>query len=255
MSLFQRGSYTRLLGAILLMLMVMPLVGHHLGHPRGLSLAFFLLVLVAALDVTQAERRTRFKVWTLGILAIVTSGLSFAIRDGHPSEDHPGVHTVLDVINHGSSVVFFAIVIWLLVMRALAPGRITGGRIVAAICAYLMLGLMWAEAYQALGALYGPVLNTAAETTFQEYVYFSFVTLTTLGYGDILPVHEGARALAYLEAVTGVLYLATLVARLVALHIAHEGLDLIVGDAVDDAFEEQAERQSDEDDEGETGTS
>ena len=252
MSLFQRGSYTRLLAAILLMLMVMPLIGHHLGHPRGLSLAFFLLVLIAALDATQAETRTRVQVWVLGILAMLTSGVSFALREAGVDQDNPTLNAALDVVNHGSSVAFFGIVIWLLVMRALAPGRITGARIVAAICAYLLLGLLWAEAYQALGAVYGPVLNTAGETTYNEYVYFSFVTLTTLGYGDILPVHEGARALAYLEAVTGVLYLATLVARLVALHIAHEGLDMIVGEAVEDAFEEQADRQDDED---ETGTS
>ena len=54
-----------------------------------------------------------------------------------------------------------------------------------------------------------------------EMVYYSFVTLTTLGYGDIVPVSPSARALATLEALTGQLYLTVLVARLVGLHITH----------------------------------
>ena len=54
-----------------------------------------------------------------------------------------------------------------------------------------------------------------------DYVYFSFVTLTTLGYGDITPLTPVAQTLAWLEAVVGQLYLAILVARLVGLHIVH----------------------------------
>ena len=57
--------------------------------------------------------------------------------------------------------------------------------------------------------------------TAAEMVYYSFVTLTTLGYGDIVPVSPSARALATLEALTGQLYLTVLVARLVGLHITH----------------------------------
>ena len=54
-----------------------------------------------------------------------------------------------------------------------------------------------------------------------EMIYYSFITLTTLGYGDIVPVSPSARSLATLEALTGQLYLTVLVARLVGLHITH----------------------------------
>lgn len=238
MRLLERGTYTRLLLAILLTLLVLPLVGHHVGHPRWLSLAFFLGMLAAALEATQAAARTRKLVWAAGLLAILTSGLSFAMRASGLDGDHPIADTLLGVLNHGSSVLFLGIVVMLLVSRALAPGRVTGERVVASICAYLLLGLLWAEAYQVLGEIYGPVLNLEADATYQDYVYFSFVTLTTLGYGDVLPVHPGAKALAFLEAVTGVLYLATLVARLVALHIAHGQYDRIA-EMVDDAIDER----------------
>lgn len=242
--LTQRGTYARLLVAILLTLMVLPMVGHHVGHPRWLSLLFFLVVLGAALDATKAEHRTRRLVWTAGLLAILTSSASFAMREAELDEAQPLLDTILGVLNHGSSVFFLAIVVMLLVSRALAPGRVTGERVVASICAYLLLGLIWAEAYQVLGEIYGPVLNLEADATYQDYVYFSFVTLTTLGYGDVLPVHPGAKALAFIEAVTGVLYVATLVARLVALHIAHGQYDRIaemVDEAVDDAIDERQE--------------
>ena len=165
---------------------------------------------------------------------------------------------LIGVLNHGSSVVFLSIVVALLIRRSMARGRITAERIVAAICAYLLLGLIWSEAYQVLAAIYypTPILSGAGESghfAYNEYLYFSFVTLTTLGYGDILPVHASSRVLAYLEAVTGVLYLATLVARLVAQHIAHEGLDRYmdalddaVDDAVDDALAERDDQSKDD---------
>ena len=251
MRLTQRGTYTRLLAAILLVLLVLPLVGNHVGHPRWLSVVFFMLVLFAALDATQAARKTRVIVWSTGVIAILTSGLSFAVGDeaGNPASEF--LDQVVGVVNHGSSVVFLGIVVWLLIQRAMAAGRVTGERIVAAVCAYLLMGILWSEAYQVLGAVYGPVIaqagaEAASPIPYRDYLYFSYVTLTTLGYGDFLPVHASARSLAYLEAVTGVLYLATLVARLVALHIAHESLDGIVEDAIDDAVDEAlAERDQD----------
>ena len=74
------------------------------------------------------------------------------------------------------------------------------------------------------GGLPGPRLPsiwTGSSTHGAQMVYYSFVTLTTLGYGDIVPIAPSARALATLEAITGQLYLTVLVARLVGLHITH----------------------------------
>jgi voltage-gated potassium channel Kch len=59
-------------------------------------------------------------------------------------------------------------------------------------------------------------------SSFANFIYYSFVTLTTLGYGDIVPVSPHARALSSLEAVIGQLFIAVLIARLVGMHIVHE---------------------------------
>jgi len=101
---------------------------------------------------------------------------------------------------------------------------VTAQRVQGAVAAYLLLGLAWAAAYAFVAALAPGAFATARpeSTHSRSYLYFSFVTLTTLGYGDITPVHHAARSLAMLEALTGQLYPAILIARLVTLHTQHD---------------------------------
>jgi hypothetical protein len=92
----------------------------------------------------------------------------------------------------------------------------------ASISAYLMLGLLWTVAYW-LVAQVTPnafAFNTGTKETMAGFnaFYFSFITLSTVGYGDITPVSKVARMLAAMEAMTGLLYVAVLIARLVALY-------------------------------------
>jgi hypothetical protein len=117
-----------------------------------------------------------------------------------------------------SLLLFLAVVLG----QTLRAGPVTFHRIQGAVASYLLLGLIWAHAYALLaqlrpGAFSGPVSATDGSRAF---LYFSFVTLATVGYGDVLPVHPVARSLAMLEAVTGTLYLATVIARLVSLAVA-----------------------------------
>jgi hypothetical protein len=104
---------------------------------------------------------------------------------------------------------------------AFGPGRVTIHRIMGAVILYLSIGLIFANAYRAAALLLHPSftgLTTAAGGSLSQLLYFSLTTLTTTGYGDILPVHPFVRSLANLEAVMGQLFPATLLARLVTLH-------------------------------------
>ena len=117
-----------------------------------------------------------------------------------------------------SLLLFFAVVL----VQTLRSGPITLHRIQGAVAAYLLLGVLWAYAYalvEALrpGAFSGPISGADGP---RALLYFSFVTLTTTGYGDVLPVRPAARSLANLEAVTGTLFVAILVARLVSLAVS-----------------------------------
>jgi hypothetical protein len=105
----------------------------------------------------------------------------------------------------------------MVVRRVLARPTVTIQSIYGALSAYLITGLMFAAIYagmQHLGTSDFFVNNQPANT--QTFQYFSFTTLTTLGYGDFTAAESGARSIAVLEALTGQIFLATLVARLVA---------------------------------------
>jgi Ion channel len=119
---------------------------------------------------------------------------------------------------------FFAISIVSFAMRS---GRVTADKIFAAICAYLLIGYAWAFGYALLQELQ-PGAIVATKVPGDDYIgrviqmrYFSFATLTTVGYGDIVPRSAGAQTMMILEAITGQFYLVVLIGRLVGLHIVH----------------------------------
>jgi voltage-gated potassium channel Kch len=112
-----------------------------------------------------------------------------------------------------------AVLVWARVMRA---GAITVHHIVGAIAMYLLIGIAFGEATRAVGLINPEAYASASARNFEraDLYYFSFVTLTTVGYGDITPVHPLARSLAILEALTGQLFPAILIARLVSQELA-----------------------------------
>lgn len=124
---------------------------------------------------------------------------------------------------------FFAFAGLIILKSVFRPGEITGDRIAGAICLYLIAGLLWAIVYGAI-LLADPAsfhLPEAAREMARQggemsLLYFSFVTLTTLGYGDISPISPLAQTVAWSQAVTGQLYIAILLARLVSLHVAKQ---------------------------------
>jgi hypothetical protein len=130
----------------------------------------------------------------------------------------------------GASLLSLLLLLGVILGLTLRSGPITYHRLQGAVAAYLLLGIIWAFAYalvcvQDPQAFAGPVSPADGPRAFY---YFSFVTLATLGYGDVLPVSPAARSLAILEAVTGTLYLAILLARMVALAVTptqNEGPD------------------------------
>ena len=101
---------------------------------------------------------------------------------------------------------------------------INTNRLVGAVCVYLLLGVIWAMAYTLVN-LSSPGAFTGFTPTEglgwdSEWLYNSFVTMTTLGYGDILPVSATARGLAYMQAIVGQFYIAVLVAGLVSAYVS-----------------------------------
>jgi hypothetical protein len=203
---------------------------------RGLSVfSFFLLVSIFVLPplLQPGAGRTVLGdvvfglVLLTGVLALSERGLAWrllmsaavvAVAVFLASWVVPVAPPVIQV----TGLVSFVLLLVVVLGQTFRQGPVTFHRIQGGIAAYLLLGLIWAEAFGLVemlrpGAFSGPADVTRGP---RGWVYFSFITLTTVGYGDIVPVHPAARSLAILEAVTGPLYVAILLARLVSLAVA-----------------------------------
>lgn len=134
-------------------------------------------------------------------------------------------HGSVSLWNDVLSILALAILTGLVLEHVFRAGPITGDRLRGAILAYLLIGLVWTFAYQithrlAPGSFHFEDGTPPPEVFMHGLGYFSYVTLTTVGYGDITPVHPIARSLAVVEGLVGQLYLAILIGRLVSLQIS-----------------------------------
>jgi hypothetical protein len=171
----------------------------------------FALLLVAGIAAVPASRTVRVILTAVAVAAI---GLRWV--------DQIVVSQGLDLAAAASTVASCGLLSLVVLAQVFRPGPVTSYRVQGAVAAYLMLGLTWAAAYNTIGilspgAFAGPTMDLGGGVS--SFVYFSFVTLTTVGYGDVTPVHPIARSLATLEALTGQLYPAILLARLVSLQL------------------------------------
>ena len=172
---------------------------------------FFVLLLLAGVFAVSRRRWHALFMMTVVIAALLLD-MAYALA---PSE-------TLAAWSGAGMLAVLGLFCFVVLAQVFRGGPVTRERILGAVAAYLLFGLTWASAYHLVAfhipdAFAGAVPVEAKSWT--AWVYFSFVTLTTLGYGDITPVAPPARSLAMLEALTGQLYLVTVVARLVALWI------------------------------------
>jgi Ion channel len=132
----------------------------------------------------------------------------------------------LEVLDIVLAMVALALLTAVLLRHVFREGPITADRIRGAVAVYLLIGLLWCLAYQLLDYIVPGSFHLVESGVLirgrisHRLAYFSFVTLTTVGYGDITPVHPIARALATAEALVGQLYPAILIGRLVSLQIS-----------------------------------
>ena len=183
-----------------------------LGTPWRLATDVSLTLIVVAGIVAIADRR-RLAV-ALGVVGVLVVAVRWSEWIA-PTGLHPSVRDLLTLC--ALTMLAFAVG-----MNVFGSGRALRDRIFGAIVLYLLLGLIWALVYAVVdvfapGAFAGRS-ETGEDTT--DWVYFSFVTLTTVGYGDIVPVSRIVRSLCILEALVGQLYPAVIIARLVSLEFA-----------------------------------
>ncbi len=134
-----------------------------------------------------------------------------------------GIYNIVSLSRLGAYILFavyFGLLVFSFAIQIIRSPRITLQILYATLCLYLVIGLFWGTLYTLLnelspGAYAGVLLENNADIHLTTFNYFSLVTLTTLGYGDITPQTPGAGALCQLEAITGQFYTAVVVAWLV----------------------------------------
>ena len=213
---FRKGHNTVLLIALTLYLFVLAPILHGFPALYTLLRLGFTLVLFSACYAIALDRRL-FRAAVL--LAVLVAALSWA-------GDLVAQPFLLRIANL-LGVAFLFLVAVLLLRTVLGDTPVTLDKLFGAIAIYLLLGLAWAGIFEFIHRI-APgsfALNNALQAEFDRglaresslYIYYSFVTLTTTGYGDMSPVSPIARSMAALEAIVGPLYLAVLIARLVSL--------------------------------------
>jgi len=216
-----KGRCLFLLLALLALLVLYPTV----QSGRGAAVFVQLLHAGTLLGGVYAVSDTRRHIYTALLIAIpqvIVAVIAHAIEPGHPAR------TSATALELGLLIVFYVYAISQVLAYTMRGRRVTGDKISGVISGYLMLGLAWAFLYSLIEILAPGSMSFSTGTApddphrMLDLIYFSFATITTLGYGDITPLTDRARSLALLEAVTGVLYIAVMVSSLVS---AYHGKD------------------------------
>jgi Ion channel len=197
----------------ILLFVIGPLQAAGVAQAHHFAIAFGLVLVVAVFIVSGSAIALAAILVAVTLISVAT-----VLRLWQPSR--------LDIYLDSSAWLVTALTLSIVVSRAVfAPGQVTFHRIIGAVLLYLAIGLIFVALFcfvsltvpEAFSGL-GPLRDNSAVAA--NLIYFSFVTLTSVGYGDIAPLHPYARGLANVEAIIGQLYPATLLARLVTLQLA-----------------------------------
>jgi voltage-gated potassium channel len=204
-----RFSMAQFLVALVLLFALTPFV-ELFKNGDALEGALITLVLVSGVMAVGGRRWKLVVAVMLVLPALVGKWVNLFRPDLLP----PEVHLV-------TGLIFVGFVLLQLLQFILRAPRVNSEVLCAGVAGYLLLGILWMFAYVLVARITdNSFAGTLARQPLQGFdaYYFSFITLATVGYGDITPLTHGARALAMTEAMTGTLYIAVLISRLVALY-------------------------------------
>jgi len=184
---------------------------HIFPASRVFSIFYLTTVITGVYTVTDNKRNLTFGIG-LGILTFALAILRFEVIT-----DADWALTLNFIV----SIIFFGFLFLKCLQEILGKHEVDVQMIYASICGFLILGFIASIIFNYIyNIIPGAYTVEIAEGDFFTMVYFSFVTLTTLGYGDISPVHDTSRTLALLFAIIGQLYLTVLIAILVGKYVS-----------------------------------
>jgi hypothetical protein len=208
-----RYSAVELLVALVLLFLVTPFV-QDMPHGKVIEVSLVTLVIVSAVLAVGARGGAR---WVSVLLAATALGARWT--------DLFSPHSLPVGVFHAAALLFLGYVVLHILRFIFQAPQVNSEVLCAAIAAYLLIGLVWALNYMFLGRLspeaFAFSAGPQADRTMNSFnaFYFSFVVLSTVGFGDITPISKAARMLAVTEALTGLFYVTVLISRLVAMYV------------------------------------
>lgn len=216
---FRHISVGMFLCMLLLFVVTMPFL-QGLGYGDLITAGLLTLIMASGVVLVGASRVTV----TIATVVAVPTVVAKWVNHYHPEWLPASVYLA-------GGVLFLAFVVGHLLRFTLRAKRVSTDVLWAGIAIYLVLGILWTLAYLLIAQLVPDAFDFPGRAVSGrslggfEALYFSFVTLSTMGYGDVLPVAPVARMLAMVEAMTGVFFVSVLIARLVSLYTTEAALE------------------------------
>ena len=210
----QKNNFVYLFFSLLVFLFSAAIMSEFPGT-LGQDIFSFVTLLMLILSIKSLKTE---KTWIWSVYALVVSFVILTAL-GKMFDHQMNVYLTLIIL-----LMFFIGSFSTAAKQVLLVGDIDGNKIIGSLSLYILLGLIWAVIYLLLLVI-DPTAFSGIETTnwqqsFARVAYYSFVTLTTLGYGDILPTNHVAEFFVYLEAIIGVFYMAIIVSSLISLRLS-----------------------------------
>ncbi len=205
----EQNKFLFLLVTLVLLLIIYPVLEDGFVGDWSLKILTTILLVMAVYAVSDTRKKF-IAALILSLVPLITGWLYVL----HPVP-------VLSIVSNGSTMVFFTFVTVTILYSVLVSGRYSLDTVFGGICVYLLIGFTYGTGFYLLhtlspGAFYpDPVPGSDQLLTFSEFLFYSFSTLTTLGYGNVMPLTSQARTMVLFEAVSGVIYVAVLIAWLV----------------------------------------
>lgn len=213
---YSQWKFSFLLVALVGLVIVQAILENFSNHLSIFHVLYSLVLVTIVLAFAQ-DKRVRLALLILGIVAFVGTWSVFSLGIDARVETR--------VVERVVGVVFLGWTAGLVLNRVLRQDNVTVDTLMGSVCAYLLIAAAWGMAYSALEIGNPESFSMPSDPpdfvpNINDWLYYSFMTLTTLGYGNIQPATRAAGTLTWMEAMAGQFYLAVLVARLVSLHVS-----------------------------------
>ena len=212
---FTSWRFSLLLIALVCNILFAPLLGH-----IPALLAFTLLLIIIVLTLSH-DKKVIIVYTSLALVALIFAWLKISNYN----------NLTISISSNLFSFLVLFIAIALIIKRIFSSKLVTADTIASSLCAYLLLGFAFAYIYALIdtlqpgsfvSSLSNESINLGTSTSSPDAIYFSFITLLTVGYGDIVPIGSVAKLTTIIEGFFGQIYLVVLIARLVGMHVSQD---------------------------------